>query len=224
MTNSFVEFYYGWFDRYGAKKQPYATEAKKIATVLAKNHNLERLSREISKILATIPLTREYSVVEETPSFFKITTKLNTDISARESLKLDEFIAQAQARKTSNHAINQLLSFLIETLRHPDFRMHSRTLALTSTLVHLDDIIDHLETLAPVARSSTAPRPGSFDAEAIRSEEHSGCIDLIRANSAVYDEKNTSWMATNDLLQELLIINRDLTTEPLSEPSKCLLQ
>lgn len=224
MINSFLEFHCDRFQRYGNRiEQAYATEAKKIAAVLANNHNLESLAREVNRILKTLPSPTKYSLVEKPPQFFQLMDELSTDINARKNLKPDELIGKIQTKETSNNTINHLLSFLTETLRHPDFLLHSRTRALTSTLARLDDIIDHLITLEPVERSST-PRPGSFDAEILRSETHGVCIDLIRANSAVFNESNATWSATNDLLQELLIINRELITEPAPKPSRCSLQ
>ena len=107
-----------------------------------------------------------------------------------------------------------LIDLLIEVLAHSLNLLHHRALGLLNSLnVHeeLQNIINHLAQQCSVPRPNH-PTPGSFNACTPLNDKHASCLNLLRNNSATYDVSNPNSTKTNHLLQNLLIIYKDIHT------------
>lgn len=181
---------------------------KKLDTI----HSLDELDSLVTSI--KIPTSRRAFFGQETPDPFA--TKLNAinqTIQQIKSLHSKQIYMQF-TRLSATNKTRCLLNLLEHILTQPSVLMHVLTLNLLrqlSDLSQLQRIINHLEE-QPSIPCPIHPAPGSFDSVKSLSKEHKECLDLLRSNSATYNDGLPHSTAANILLQTALKIYQDSNT------------
>ncbi|KTC87290.1 MULTISPECIES: hypothetical protein [Legionella] len=133
---------------------------------------------------------------------------IETQISALERLKAFYYPKQTEA----------LVNLIFELLETPKALMHLNMLNLIKRLNSndLEDALVKLAKLPPALEVNKHPseskRPGNYCAQITFNKNHAACIKLLANNAAAHRDEDRLLALTNSLLQDALIIYKDLHT------------
>jgi hypothetical protein len=131
--------------------------------------------------------------------------------------------AKTFARETlenfhTSKQVERLINLLRELLNDPKAEMHLHMSNLVKRL-NSDDLEKALEQLSnlPPALKAKTQRPGDFFAQAALNKNHATCIALLANNAAAHKDGDRLLALTNSLLQDALIIYKDLHSSEIKE-------
>ena len=215
MNHSIIENNSHWLRNFANKQ----TDKKLISLTLKLNTELleAKSANHAQTIISKYLFVNEYYpyAVLATDVLYKKITEWHNHLTLLESRLKSAREALAIA-DTQPITIRPLIALATEVLDNSQSLLHSTMLSFL-TLLSSTSIQDTLLYLANLdkAPAPIKPSPGTFAALTPLTRNHAACIQLIINTSVAIDLKNARWEQANSLLQNLLLIHKDLNIPDL---------
>ncbi|KTD39184.1 hypothetical protein Lnau_0253 [Legionella nautarum] len=208
-----------------SKELPQANSIKELRNLLSDYLELIQSGSSCCSVLTNLIPVSIYSFFTSSEETTRLPNKRGQARDLKQLLEgwLDELNALKTSKKLACKKLDKmpfqnkaepLMILIRELLNNPQALMHQKIPSLIKEL-NSSDLESALENLAKLPNSPklTSRRRGDFSAQAAIYTKHTGCFALLADNSAVYNDKDKLLTLTNSLLQEALIIYKDLHTE-----------
>lgn len=226
MINTVLEDYQSFLTRYcrhnGRYKKKAAEllkELKEITTFGALYTLCLRPLQESSFFLFSTPLDSSDSFVKQHAIVRTYAIELSRCNPSAIKISLDTL---PQTKRSI-----ALIALIKDVLSYPEWQLHERASSLLKQLQNIEQlkmIVTFLNDQKDIPRP-TSSRKGTFDDFTPLNATHSTCLDLLRNNANMPEEKRCTelWEKTNVFLQTLLLTYQDLHTEVEALDSACSL-
>jgi hypothetical protein len=219
MKNFIIESYSRWLHRFAESQdnKKLKLSAEKLSEEILDAHSINQAQNIIQKYTAV----SEYDVMN-TAVFHNKILEWNKNLTLLES-RITSAKLNLASVDSKLIAITPLIALVTDILEDPQNLLHCSMLSFVTLLSspRLQDTLQYVASLDK-APAPIDPPPGTFAALKPLNSDHADCIQLILNNSAAIDSKNVHWEQANSLLQNLLLMHKDVNEvdpKPLEEQS-----